>query len=75
MEAAPMTLWIEIPAMLAQKTDAELTEMRDRSKAHFDRFARMSGPAATKECVDAGYMVEKINLEIGIRRKARALMQ
>ena len=70
-----MTLWLEIPTMLAQKTDAELIEMRDKSKAHFDRFARISGPAATRECVDAGCMVEKIDREIGIRRKARALMQ
>jgi hypothetical protein len=70
-----MTLWLEIPAMLGGKTDAELNEMRDKSIAHFNRFARIAGPAATKECVDAGRMIEKIRQELEIRRKARALMQ
>jgi hypothetical protein len=70
-----MTLWLEIPQMLASKTDAELTEMRKVTQAHYDRFARFSGPAATKECVDAGRMIGKIRQELEIRRKARALMQ
>ena len=70
-----MTLWLEIPAMLARRTRPELIEMRKTSGAHLARFRRATGAAAKKECVDAGRMIEKIRQELEIRRKARALMQ
>jgi hypothetical protein len=70
-----MTFWLEIPQMLGSKTDAELTEMRKIACAHGKRFARIMGPAALKECEDALHMIDKIDTELEIRRKARALMQ
>ena len=70
-----MTVWIEIPQMLARKTRFELIEMRKISAAHRARFARISGPAARKERRDAGRMIDCINEELELRSASRAVLQ
>ena len=69
-----MTVWIEIPQMLARRTRPELLEMRRISAAHRARFARISGPAALK-WRDAGRMIDFINEELELRSAARAVLQ